>query len=347
MKRPPPPTSGAEAREAERVRGHLWRGAAVLLLVIGRGAWGYRRLMGWSLLQAVFFTLITITTIGYNDYQLTDSGKLFTIGVIVVGLAAWTFVLAHLVEWFVLSAAHWRRWQMARDLAELKGHYIVVGYGKVAADVARCLQRAQRAVLVVDLAPAAVDAARDGGLAALVGDATEEETLRRAGIERAAGLMAVTRSDPVNVFVTLTAKGLRPDLHVCAAAMGSGAREKLLRAGADAVVSPYEIGAQRLAAAALTPNVAELLAGYGYGDAGGLTLQEAVVPPGSPLCGQSLRQTRLRAESGVLVAALKSAGEEQLVISPSPDYVLAAGDVLIGLGLQANMARFLELVGPQ
>jgi voltage-gated potassium channel len=301
--------------------------------------------MGWSLLQSAFFTLITITTIGYSDYGLSNLGKAWTMAVIVVGLAAWTFVLAYLVEWFMLSWQRWRQRQMERELDDLNGHWLVIGYGRVGRDVVAALRRAGRLPLVIDLDPEAVEAARDAGLNALRGDAADEETLLRAGVARAAGLMAVTRSDPVNVFCTLTARGLRPDLRICAAAFGRGADNKLRRAGADAVVSLYEIGAQRLAMAAVTPYVAELIDSAG-GEAG-LVLREAVVEPDSPLCGKALRDTNLRAETGVLVAALQPAGERGLQISPEPHHVLAAGDVLIGLGQAANIRRFLELVAPQ
>jgi len=334
-------------RDLEAVRSRLWRGALALVGLLVAASAGYRALMHWPWAQCLYFTVITITTVGYNDYNLSEQGKLLTVGLLVLGLALWTFVLAHAVEWFILGWQRWRQRQMERDLESLARHFIVVGYGMVGAEVARWLQRAGRAVLVVDLKPAAVEAARAAGFVALAGDATEEDTLLRAGLQRAAGLMAVTRSDPVNVFVTLTARGLCATLHICGAALGPGAETKLRRAGADAVVSPYDLGAQRLATAAISPHVAELMAGYGYGDEAALVMREAVLEAESPVCGKRLRDAGLRESTGVLVAALKEGASGKLAISPDPDYLLGAGDVLIGFGLFPNMCRFVALVGPR
>lgn len=329
------------------MRGRLLRGLTALGSLVAIATVVYRQLMGWGWVQSLFFTLITITTVGYDDYHLSEPGKLFTLALLGVGLALWTFVLVHWVEWFALGWQDWRQRQMERELGALKQHFVVVGYGTVGAEVARWLRRSGRSVLVLDNQSAAVEAARAAGLQAMLGDATEEESLRGAGVERAAGLMAVTRSDPVNVFVTLTARAMCPRLHICAAAMAAGTANKLRRAGADAVVSPYELGAQRLATAAVSPLVAELMAGYGEGDESALVMREAAVEAESALCGKSLREAGLREYCGVLVAALKEAGGGQLVISPDPDRLLTAGDILIGLGLYPNMARFSELVAPR
>ncbi|MBI5832958.1 MAG: TrkA family potassium uptake protein [Armatimonadetes bacterium] len=337
--------TGAD-RDLQAVRYRLSRAVGVLALLFLVAAYAYTHLMPWSLLQALFFTLTTITTIGYNDYALTDEAKIFTMAVIVVGLATWTFIVAHIIELAVIGWQRWRSRQMERDLAAAERHFVVIGYGLVGRSVAKWLRRNGRTALVIDTNSQAVEEARADGLMALCGDATDEETLLKARIARADGLMAVTRSDPVNVFVTLTARELVPDLHICAAAMAPGSEAKLRRAGADAVVSPYDLGAHRLAMAAVSPSVAELMAGWGESHEAGLVVREAVVETGSRVCDQALRDTGVRQETGVLIAAVKAAADGKLVISPDPTYVLRAGDVVIGFGLYPNMAHFMEWIAP-
>ncbi|MBI2300216.1 MAG: potassium channel protein [Armatimonadetes bacterium] len=329
------------------MKARFWVGLGGLLGLLAMAVAGYRYLLGWDARQALFFTLITITTIGYNDYGLTPAARDFTALLIVVGIASWTLLLTAGAEYV---AAHWegtRRRRMERELEGLRNHFVVVGYGPVGREVAELLHRAGRRVLVVDMDPVAVERARAKGMAALQGDATQEETLREAGLARAAGILSVTRNDPVNVFVTLCARGMSPGIFIAANAIAAGVEEKLRRAGATVVISPYEIGAQRLAMTALSPHAAELFEGYAADSPGGLRIREAILEAGSTVCGKRLRDSGLREQSNVMLVAVKGAGGGELTVNPSADRVLSAGDILIGLGRAESVDAFAALVAPR
>lgn len=318
-------------------------GLAGLLLLLVAAVTGYHALMGWSWQQSVFFTFITITTIGYNDYQLTEPAQQFTIVVIVVGLVCWTLMLYSAAEYLSARLEAERRRRMEREIEILKQHFVVVGYGPVGCEVAHALRQAGRRVVVVDIDPEAVEQAREKEYPAMQGDATSEETLIKAGIRRAAGLLAVTRNDPVNVFVTLTARGLCPDLFIAGNAIQSGVADKLRRAGATVVISPYELGAQRLAMSAVSPHVAELFATHPESD--GLTIREAELEPGSELVGKTLAESALRQRAEVMVAAIKLV-DGQTVLNPPANHLMQPGEILIAFGRAAQMPVFLKLVSP-
>lgn len=328
------------------MRLRVWIGCGGLLTLLLAALVGYHVLMGWDVRQSLFFTIITISSIGYDDYDLTPAATNFTMVVILVGIACWTLLLASVVEY---AADHWegaRRRRMEQEVRRLKGHFIVIGYGAVGREVAKYLRREGREVVVIDERPEAVERAREDGYHALLGDATVEETLDRAAIRAAAGMLAVTRSDPVNVFVTLTARGMCPELYIAANGIQAGVAEKLRRAGATVVVSPYEIGAQRLALAALSPHVAELLGGHDEDVGTALILREAELEAASPICGKALRDSGLRETTQVALAALKDIRSGEVLVNPPPDRVLQAGDILIAFGRRDQMPAFLRLVAP-
>lgn len=324
----------------------LLAGLAALAVLLGVAVGGFRLLEGWSLTQALFFSLITITTIGYSDYDIGPGTQLFTSAVVVIGIVIWLWLVNAAIEY---AAVHWSerlRRRVERALDSLRGHFIVVGYGAVGRQVVDWLLQAGRRVVVIDLDPAAVEELHERSLHCLHGDATDEETLRRAGLERAAGLLAVTRDDPVNVFVTITARSLRPDLYIAANASSVRVAERLRQAGATTAISPYALGAQRLAQAALSPHIAELFRQTGAAGEAALMLREAELEPGSELCGASLRESAIRQRTNVMIAAHRPAGAPEMVVNPPADTVLAAGDVLIAFGRLADLNRFVALVSP-
>ena len=268
---------------------------AVVAVVVA-GSVGYV-VLGFSLLDAVYQTVTTITTVGFREVRpLGAGGKIFTIVLIVAGvgtaLYAFSVVLESLVEGHLRQ--HFERRRMERDIARMSGHTIVCGWGRVGRSVAGYLAGQGAAVVVVDLDPQRAAAT---GHPALQGDVTDDEVLRKAGVMRARALVTAINTDAENVYVTLSARALRPDLIIIARARTEASEPKLLRAGATRVVNPQLIGGQRIAAAALQPNVVEFLDVVMHDGSLEFRLEEVSVRAGSGLpdapCSKRMPARRL------------------------------------------------------
>ena len=235
-------------------RSRLTRGVFALAVVVTVGIVGYMVIEGWSLLDAAYMTIITLTTVGYEEvHPLSSTGRIFTILLMVAGVGVMLYVLTTVVN---LAVAHevgilFRRRKLKTRIAKLRGHFIVCGFGRVGRVVASTLQGESAPVIVVDNEAEALAEAEDLGLLYLQGDATRDADLISAQIDKAVGLVAATGDDSENVYITLTARGLNPDLHIVARASRPEAEEKLRRAGANGVVSPYSIGGREMALTAM------------------------------------------------------------------------------------------------
>jgi voltage-gated potassium channel len=303
---------------------------AMLTGVFVLGTIGYV-ILGFSFLDAVYQTVTTVATVGFREVQpLDEVGKVFTIVLILVGVgtALYTFsvVLETLLEGH-LSRLFGRR-RMERQIEAMQGHVIVCGWGRVGRAIGAELTGANAELVVVDL-----DEARlaDCGLPVLVGDASEDRILEQAGLLRARALVAALDSDAANLFVTLSARALRPDLFIVARARLEESEEKLRRAGADRVVNPQSIGGARIAAFVLQPNVTEFLDVVMHDRSLQFRLEEVLVPNGSAIAGQTIRNAHLRDRTGALVLALRE-DDGTFNTNPSPDTTIQPGQVLIAIG---------------
>ena len=303
---------------------------AMLASVFVLGTIGYV-ILGFSFLDAVYQTVTTVATVGFREVQpLDDAGKVFTIVLILVGVgtALYTFsvVLETLLEGH-LSRLFGRR-RMERQIEAMQGHVIVCGWGRVGRAIGAELTGANAELVVVDL-----DATRlaDAGLPVLVGDASEDRILEQAGLMRARALVAALDNDAANLFVTLSARALRPDLFIVARARLEESEEKLRRAGADRVVNPQSIGGARIAAFVLQPNVTEFLDVVMHDRSLQFRLEEVLVPNGSAIAGQTIRNAHLRDRTGALVLALRE-DDGAFNTNPSPDTTIQPGQVLIAIG---------------
>ena len=303
---------------------------AMLAGVFVLGTIGYV-ILGFSFLDAVYQTVTTVATVGFREVQpLDDAGKVFTIVLILVGVgtALYTFsvVLETLLEGH-LSRLFGRR-RMERQIEAMQGHVIVCGWGRVGRAIGAELTGANAELVVVDL-----DATRlaDAGLPVLVGDASEDRILEQAGLMRARALVAALDNDAANLFVTLSARALRPDLFIVARARLEESEEKLRRAGADRVVNPQSIGGARIAAFVLQPNVTEFLDVVMHDRSLQFRLEEVLVPDGSAIAGQTIRNAHLRDRTGALVLALRE-DDGTFNTNPSPDTTIQPGQVLIAIG---------------
>ena len=314
-----------------------------VLAVMAGGTAGYV-VLGFSPLDAVFQTVTTITTVGFREVEpLGEAGKIFTIVLILAGvgtvLYAFGVVIESLLEGHLRH--HFERRRMERNIARMTGHTIVCGWGRVGRAVGGYLAGQDADVVVVDLSPERVAAA---GHPALAGDVTDDDVLRKAGIMRARALVTAIDTDAENVYVTLSARALRPDLVIIARARTEASEPKLLRAGATRVVNPQRIGGQRIAAAALQPNVVEFLDVVMHDGSLEFRLEEVAVRPGSRIAGRTLAQAELDDTTGALVLALRGQDGE-FVANPPQHAPVEAGTVMIAIGTQPQLAALRRAAG--
>ncbi|HZS33483.1 MAG TPA: potassium channel protein [Methylomirabilota bacterium] len=329
-----------------RVRLVVPVGLVVAVVVIGTV--GYRwlwRAVGGTWLDALFMTVTTITTIGYGEVKPLDaSGRLFTIGIAIAGVGAFfytfTVVLDHLVAAGVADPRGRRR--MERRIAELDGHVIVAGLGRVGRQAAAELAAAGRRFVVVDPGAVALRIAEERGYLAVTGDATEDAVLERAGVRRARGLIATTANDATNMYIVLSARVLNPGLRIVSRAVDEASVPKLLRAGADRAISPYAIGGHRLAHLILHPAVVDFFETALRPGREALAIEDVAVPRESAVIGRTLEALAVRQATGASVLAVLR--EETAIPNPPADLAVRAGDRLLALGTAEQLARLEKLM---
>ena len=306
-----------------------------LAVLVPIGVLGYIRLEGWAPLEALYMTVITLTTVGFGEVRpLTDAGRLFTIFLIVFGIFSVTWVATSLVSLIVSEElrSSMRVRRMERDVGKLRGHFIICGHGRMGGQVCQDFARAGEPFVVIENDPEEMERLRECDVLHVEGDATEDAVLTAAGVERARSLIAVAADDAQNTFITLTARTLNPELLIVARSVEESAEAKLLAAGADRVVSPYVIGGRRIAAAALRPTVVEFLETVMHLENTDLGVNECRVEEGSDLVGRSIVESALRQQTGAVVLAIKHVHDSGLDTVLDPHHAIEAGDTLVALG---------------
>lgn len=300
-------------------------------------------LLGFSVLDSLYQSVTTLSTVGFREVEpFGRAEKIFTIVFVIVGTGTALYTLTTVFEVVLegrLRDVYGRR-RMERNIETLSGHLIVCGCGRVGTTLAHFLEGAGQTTVMVDL-----DEQRlvDLGQPFVVGDATSDDTLHRAGITRARGLVTALDTDAANLFVTVSARALRPDLFIVARVRSDDSSEKLRRAGADRVVNPQSIGGARMAAFVLQPNVAEFLDVVMHDGSLEFRLEEVGVPPHSGLVGRSLSDLHLRGRTGALVLALRNE-DGSFITNPSADTAILAGQVLIAVGTAQQLALLEQAV---
>jgi voltage-gated potassium channel len=314
------------------------------------GTLGYRLLENFGWLEALYMTVITVTTVGYGEVRpLGDVGRIFTMVLIGTGVGTILYILTAATQFMVegkLREVLGRR-SVERAIGSLKGHYIICGYGRIGALVCEMLLDAGRQVVVIDSNEEVTRRLGAENVHYVLGSATEDESLLAAGVERARGLVATVSSDADNVYIVLTAKDIRPDLFVIARATEPGSERKLRHAGADKVVSPYFIGARRIAQTVIRPSVADFidLTFHSTLDQP-LRMEELTVGPGAELAGTSLKDSGIRHKLDLIVLAVKKQ-DGSMRFNPPADTVVEVGDTLIAMGPGSSMSKLTKALAGQ
>ena len=327
-----------------------FRVAALLLAaVVTFGTVGYHVVEGWDFGDCLYMTVVTVSTVGFQEvHDLSDAGRAFTLVLIVTSLGVFAFAITTIAS-YVLEGQFRevaRRRRMFRSLARMKGHCIVCGSGEMALQAGRELRESGRDVVFVTQDEGKViDALGEEHIMVVSGPPTSDATLAQARVAEAAGLVAALESDADNLFVVITARNLAPDLLISARCELETSLDKLRLAGADHVVLADVVGGTRLASALLRPGVVAFLDSVIKSEQVDLRLEEAMVPQGCPLCDMTLAEAQVPQKTGLIVIAVKKAGEGAYRFNPGANTEIGSGDTLIVMGYQDQIESLRELVG--
>ncbi|MBU1567910.1 MAG: NAD-binding protein [Proteobacteria bacterium] len=317
-----------------------------LFATIAFGTTGYVFVEGMSPFDAFYMTLITISTVGFSEIRpLSDPGRGITIVIIVLGISLMTYTLGQVARIFVegeLRKVLGRR-KLEKQVAELQNHYIICGYGRIGQIIVKELMATNNPLVVIEQNPASIEMLEAGGVLYLNMDATSDEALKVAGLDRARGLVTAVSSDADNVFIALSAKGMRPDIFILARASDVKNESKLLRAGATRVVCPYQMGGRRMAEILHKPTVVDFLDQTMMHTELGLQMEEAVITEGSPITGKTIVSSNLRQQFGVIIVAIKRISGE-MVFNPGPAEIFTTGDVIVVIGKKAELKRMSNAI---
>ncbi len=317
---------------------------AILLALLLFGSLGFVWVEGWDFFDALYMTVITLSTVGYQEvHPLSHAGRLYNMGLILAGMGFMFYIITSLARVVVegeIREVLGRR-SLVKQIHKLKNHYIICGFGRIGEIIARLLRDRDVPVVIVENKPENLSRLEESGYYFVPGDATREEVLLEAGIDRARGLVAVVSSDADNVYIVLSARSLNPALDIVARADGTEAKQKLLRAGANRVESPYEMGGRKMASAILRPTVTTFME-LAFTEELEWSMEEIRVGAGSSLVGVALKDSGLRQKLDLILVAIKRMDGEML-FNPTLETHILAGDTLIALGMRHNLQALEEL----
>ncbi len=320
----------------------------LLVFTVTSGTVGFKAIEGWGFMDALYMTIITIATVGYQEiHPLGEAGRIFNMVLIFFGLGTTTYVAASVVQFMVegrIRAIMGRR-RLDRRIDRLNQHYIVCGYGRIGRILCQTLRQKPVNLVAIEKTPELIPVLEQDKVLYVQGDATSEDVLRRAGIERARGLVAVLANDTDNVFLVLTARQLAPHLMIIARASREESKNKLRAAGANIVESPYEMGAFRLAQRIMRPAVTSFLEFAFSQTRKDIQLEELAVSKASALAHVSLKDSGIRQKFNLIIIAIKKA-DGTMLFNPSFEAVLVPADTVIALGEVENLDKLERVLSP-
>jgi voltage-gated potassium channel len=319
---------------------------AVFLVALGTA--GYMMIEGWPVLDSLYMTVITLSTIGYGEVNpVSQTGRIFTLFLIVLGVGFFLYVIGNVVQFLVEGRIRLilGRHKLDKQINQLSNHYIVCGYGRMGRALCRYLIQKGLKFVVLEKSDERVPVMNTDHVLYVTGEATIEENLSKAGIKRASNLIASLGTDADNVLLVLLAKGLNPGLYVVARASQNASKKPLYTAGADVVVSPYDVGARRIAHAILRPNVIRFLE-YAFADEStDIHIEELPVSENSRLVGVSLKDSGIRHSHNLnILSIIKEDGD--MIFNPSADTTFRAGEKVIAVGTMIDLKKMEELLNP-
>ena len=317
----------------------------LLLLIFIAGTLGYHFLEGWTFGESMYATIVTLGTVGYGDfYPVSTEGRMFAVFLIVFGVGTMAYTFAMVMENFMEGRLRkvLGRGKLKKQIERINDHYIICGCGKIGHLICRELTDEKVGFIVIDNNPEVIQKIEDEGFIYVNGCATEDKILIEAGIKRAKGVVCVLPTDADNLYVVLTAKELNPDVYVLSRFEDEASERRLIKAGADRVISPHKVGGKRMTLALLRPAMLDFMEITVGKKSLSLRMEELQVCEFSHVVGKSLANSGLRREYGLIVVAVHK-GSGQMVLNPSANYVIEEGDKLIALGEEENLVRFSEV----
>ncbi len=320
----------------------------LIVLVIFGGTVGYQIIEGWSFIEALYMTIITISTVGFKEVgQLSNAGRIFTIFLILGGIIIITsgisLIFSSIIEGTFGEII--RRQRMEKKLAKIKNHFIICGFGAVGEDVVNEFIRENKPFVLIEKDKNVLNKLLKEfpGIIFVIGDATDDEILKNAQIEKAKGILAVLGKTADNLYICLSARSLNPKLRIIARVIESESIDKLKKAGADYVFSPEKIGGIRLAAAALKPAVTSFLDAIIRGEYLDLVLNEVEVQEHSSIVRKTLKESEISKNIGIIISAIKSATTDKLIFNPSSKTIINPSDILIVFGSSDQIKQLKKI----
>jgi voltage-gated potassium channel len=318
------------------------------LSLLAFGALGYMVIEGWPFLDALYMTVITLTTVGYGEVrEISQTGRIFTLFLIISGVGFTLYVVGNVIQFLVEGRIRHvlGRRILEKQISKLKDHFIVCGYGRMGRALCSHLIQRYIDVVVIEQNPKRVPVMDEDGILYIVGKATDEAVLIKTGIKRARGIVSVLGTDADNVFLVLIAKGLNPDIFVLARANENATEKTLYTAGVDKVVSPYALGARRMAHAILRPTVIHFLELAFADESTDIHVEESLVSASSRLANVPLQESGLRQDLNLIILSIKKA-DGTMCFNPKASFLLEAGDTVVAVGNSKDLMQMARILNP-
>jgi voltage-gated potassium channel len=328
---------------------HFFISVVLIIVILLIGMSGYMLIEGWDALDSLYMTVITLATVGYSEvHPVSQWGRIYTMVLIFLGVSYFLYVVGAMMQFMVEGRIRHilGRQRLDRNINRLRNHYIVCGYGRIGQVICRKLLSESVAQVVIENDPSRVETIDEDRLLYIIGDATDEAILLQAGIERAAGLIAVLATDADNVFLVLTARQLNRGILILARASQERAKAKLQSAGADYVESPYELGAVNMAQRIVRPTVTNFLDLAFKQGSKEIQMEEIPVSGKSPLKDIMLQDSGIRQEFNLILIAVKKP-DGQMIFNPSHQTRIEANDTVIAVGETENLTKLENKLNPK